>query len=58
MHHKMAFFEGGKGRHIKLFHDRHAKLLSNIYNLYTFDDLEKKTIICDKPKKPVIFNIL
>lgn len=42
MHHKMAFFEGGKGRHIKLFHDRHAKLLSNIYNLYTFDDLEKK----------------
>lgn len=42
MHHKMAFFEGGKGRHIKLLHDRHAKLLSNIYNLYTFDDLEKK----------------
>lgn len=36
-----------------MFHDRHARLLSNIYNLYTFGDLEKP-IICDKPKKPDI----
>lgn len=57
MHHKMAFLRVGKEGILNCSMIDMQDWYPIYNNLYTFDDLEK-TIICDKPKKPVIFNIL
>lgn len=59
MHHKMAFLRVGKEGILNCsMIDMQDCYPIYIYNLYTFGDLEKKPIICDKPKKPDIFKIL